>query len=243
MEWCDDAIVLGLKLHGETSVIAELLTQAHGRHSGFIHGGRSRRLRPVLQPGNTVRATWKARSEEQLGTLTLEPLVQRAARLMESALALHGANLVCALLRLLPEREPQPELYSTVIAILDRIDDARTTPAAIVHLEIMLLRELGFGLDLGCCAVTGATDDLAYVSPKTGRAVSKGAGAPYAGRIFPLPAFLLAQDGIVAAPAADVAAGFLLAEHFLNRDVFQPRGLTIPDCRRAYIRAVEIAAA
>ena len=191
----------------------------------------------MLQPGNDVRATWKARHEEQLGTLVLEGLDLRAARIMDTAVALHGTNLVCALARLLPEREPQPELHAVVTALLDGIAERDGTPAALVRFELTLLRELGFGLDLSYCAATGVEDDLAYVSPKSGRAVSRMAGEPYRDRMLPLPAFLLAAS-IGPVSTDELAAGFRLTEHFLMRDVFIPRGLPVPDSRRAYLRAL-----
>lgn len=237
MEWVDDGVVIGLRHHGETGVIVDLLTQQHGRHGGFVHGGRSRRLRPVLQPGNDVRATWKARHEDSLGTLVIEGLQLRAASIMDAAVGLHGTNLICALARLLPEREPQPALHAVVTALLDGIAEPEGTPAALVRFELALLRELGFGLDLDRCAVTGDTEDLGYVSPKTGRAVCRAAGHGYRDRILPLPRFLLAVDPEAVSPD-DLAAGFRLTEHFLVRDVFNPRGLAMPDSRRAYLRAV-----
>ncbi|MDX7950771.1 DNA repair protein RecO [Lichenihabitans sp. Uapishka_5] len=245
MEWVDDGVVIGLRLHGETGVVVELLTRRHGRHSGFVHGGRSRRQRPVLQPGNDVRASWKARQEDQLGTLVVEGLELRAARIMESALALHGTNLICALARLLPEREPQPVLHAVVTALLDSFaerdasGERDSTPAALARFELALLGELGFGLDLARCALTGTAEDLAFVSPKTGRAVSRVAGMPYRDRILPLPGFMLAEALIPATPA-DLAAGFRLTGHFLTRNVFAPRGLVVPDCRRAYLRALQL---
>lgn len=237
MEWRDDALVLGLKPHGETGTIVDVLTRERGRHLGFVQGGRSRRLRPVLQPGNSVVMTWRARVEEQLGTVTLEPLVSRAAWLMASVTALQGANLVCALLRLLPEREPQPAVHALAEAILDHLEDSVETPRAIVRLELALLAELGFGLDLSRCALTGSTEDLAFVSPRTGRAVTRQAGAPYRDRVLPLPGYLL---GAVAAQVtlAELEQGFALTEHFLLRDVLGPRGLPMPECRRAYVAAV-----
>lgn len=239
MEWVDDGVVIGLRHHGETGVIVDLLTKHRGRHSGFVHGGRSRRQRPVLQPGNDVRATWKARQEDALGTMTVEGLDLRAARIMDTALGLHGTNLVCALARLLPEREPQPALHALVVALLDGIAEREGTPAALVRFELVLLRELGFGLDLSRCAATGVTEDLAYVSPKTGRAVSRAAGEPYRDRIFALPGFLRVEE-ISMTNAEDLAAGFRLTEHFLIRDVFAPRGLGLPDSRRAYLRALAL---
>lgn len=238
MQWSDDAVVIGVRLHGETGVIVELLTRERGRHLGFVHGGRSRRMRPILQPGNSVRATWQARIDEALGSVVLEPLDLRAARVMALPLSLHGANLLCALARLLPEREQQAELYGMMQAILDCADDRTFTPGAIVHFELTLLRELGFGLDLDRCAATGADQDLAYVSPKTGRAVSRAAGAPYRDRILALPAFLISEERQAGPSHSDIAEGFALTEHFLVKHVFRPRGQTVPDCRRAYLAAL-----
>lgn len=238
MQWADDAIVIGLRPHGETGVIVELLTQEHGRHKGFVHGGRSRRLRPVLQAGNAVRAQWQARTEEALGTVAIEPLRLRAAAVMQSAVTLQAGNHICTLLRLLPEREPHGLLFALAEAILTHIADRDDTAEGILRLELVVLRELGFGLDLTCCAVTGGLDDLAYVSPRTGRAVSRSAGEPYRDRILPLPAFLRGADAGPQPSPADLVAGFALTEHFLMRDVFGPRGLPLPACRTAYLAAV-----
>ena len=239
MEWVDEAIVLGLRHHGESAVIAELLTKERGRHKGFVHGGRSRRLRPVLQPGNRVRATWHSRQEDGLGRLELEPLTLRAATIMEAADSLQAANLVCALARLLPEREPHKLLFAMADAILDHLTDALGAAAALVRLELALLRELGFGLDLSCCAVSGALTDLAYVSPISGRAVTRVVGDPYRDRILPLPSFLNDEDQSGRPGREAIFQGFDLTEHFLRRDVFVPRGLPVPESRGAYLQALE----
>ena len=237
MQWTDEGIVIGVRRHGETSVILDLLTRTHGRHLGFVQGGRSRRLRPCLQPGNSVHAVWQARVEEQLGSFAVEPATLRAARVMASELALHAVNHLCALARLLPEREPHDGLFAEIEAILADVDDRRRTPAAIVRFELSLLTELGFGLDLERCAATGTRDDLAYVSPKSGRAVSRPAGEPYRDRLLALPLFL--RDSAQAPTAADVNAGFRLAAFFLLRDVFEPRQQPLPIARAAYIRAID----
>lgn len=242
MQWADDAIVIGLRPHGETAVIVELFTQERGRHKGYVHGGRSRRLRPVLQAGNAVRAQWQARAEEALGAVVLEPLRLRAAALMQSAVTLQAGNHICALLRLLPEREPQGLLFAMAEAILTHLAERDDAAEAILRLELTVLRELGFGLDLSCCAVTGGLDDLAYVSPRTGRAVSRSAGEPYRDRILPLPAFLRGAEAGPQPSPEEVVAAFALTEHFLLRDVFGPRGLPLPACRSAYLAAVMRAA-
>ncbi len=239
MEWRDEGLIIGVRKHGETSVIVEAMTRAHGRHLGLVKGGRSRKMQPFLQPGNSAELVWRARLDEHLGTFTVEPTRLRAARLIESAQALHAAGHIGALLRLLAERDPHPELYDAATLIADHIGDERL-PALLVRLEVEILRQAGFGLDLSRCAATGATQNLAYVSPRSGRAVSMAAGAPYSGRLLPLPPFLR-QDAADAdaerqnPPPADVRDGFRLTAFFLIRDVFGPRGLGLPAARSAYL--------
>jgi DNA repair protein RecO (recombination protein O) len=225
MQWTDEGIVIGTRKHGETVVIVDLMTRVHGRHLGLVRGGRSRRLRPVLQLGNSVTATWRARLDDHLGHYAVEPAVDRAAGLMEKAVALHGVQALAALVRLLPERDAHPRLFEFATDILDAFEDTRLAATRMARFEVLLLEDLGFGLDLGQCAVTGSNDDLAYVSPRTGRAVTRSAGEPYAGRLLSLPSFLLDHAGAAAAPSdADVAAAFRLTGYFLARHVFDPRG-------------------
>ena len=240
MQWTDEGIVVGVRRHGETSVIVDLLTAGHGRHLGFVQGGRSRRLRPCLQPGNTVQAVWRSRIEEQLGAFAIEPVTLRAAAVMDSAVTLNAVNHLCALARLLPEREPHESIYRQLDLILQHVADRRGTPAAIVRFELSVLTDLGFGLDLERCAATGSRDDLVYVSPRTGRAVSRQAGEPYRDRLLPLPPFLL-DDAADEVGEADVLAGFRLAEHFLLRDIFDPRYQAMPAARAAYVRSLGLA--
>jgi len=237
MHWSDDAIVLGCRRHGESSVILELMTRAHGRHLGLVHGGRSRRLQPVLQPGNAVRAVWRARLDEQLGTYAVEAERLRAARLIGSPLALCGVATMAALLRLLPERDPHPGVFEAAAVLLDGLCEP-SAPALFVRFELEMLAELGFGLDLMRCAATGVPDDLSYVSPKSGRAVSAGAGAPYRDRLLALPAFLRGADG--EPDGDDLRAGFALTGYFLDRHVFAPRGLAPPEAR---VRLIALAGA
>jgi DNA repair protein RecO (recombination protein O) len=232
MEWRDEGLIIGLKKHGETSLILEAMTPAHGRHLGLVRGGRSQRWQPLLQPGNSVALVWRARLDEHLGLYAVEVTQPRAAKLMSCALALHGLNHLAALLRLLAEREPHPELYATAAQIADHLDDAVATPAALVRFELAVLTQLGFGLDLSRCAASGAVEDLIYVSPKSGRAVSRLSGAPYRERLLALPGFLRAAHG---AEANDVVEGFRLTGYFLERDVFGPRGLKMPAARSAYL--------
>lgn len=238
MQWSDEALVIGVRKHGESSVIVEAMTRDHGRHLGIVRGGRSARLRPVLQPGNSVDLVWRARLEEHLGVYAVEPRQQRAARVMASAPALHAVHLVGALLRLLPERDPHPALYETAQLIADHCDEPRVAPALIVRMELAILSELGFRLDLSCCAATGARDDLIYVSPKSGRAVSRAAGEPWRERLLPLPGFLRARDSTPT--REDVRDGFRLTGYFLERDLFGPRGMQMPEARAALIASLDL---
>jgi DNA repair protein RecO (recombination protein O) len=195
MEWSERGLIIGLKKHGETSVILELMTRGHGRHLGVVRGGRSKTMQPVLQPGNEVAAVWRARLEEHLGLYAVEPAVLRTDLLLSSPQGLHGIGLLGALLRLLPERDPHPGLYDRAQVLLSQLTTP-LAPALFVHFELALLADLGFGLDLEECAATGARENLIYVSPKSSRAVSREAGAPWAAKLLPLPDFLLAPPGV-----------------------------------------------
>jgi DNA repair protein RecO (recombination protein O) len=237
MQWTDDGIVLGVKRHGETSGILELMTRAHGRHLGLVRGGFGSRLQPVLQPGNSLSATWRARLDEHLGTYTVEALNLRAANFFARSHAVYGVTHLAALMRLLPERDPHESLHDALAAILDRLDDAGAAAPLVVRFELQLLAELGFGLDLARCAATGASDELDYVSPKSGRAVSRAAGLPYAEKMLRLPAFLRQAD---ASPVGrDLADGFALTGFFLTRHVLEPRGLALAGERAHFIAALE----
>ncbi len=231
MQWSDEGIVLSVRSHGETAAIAELFTRTHGRHSGLVHGGRSRKLRPVLQTGNHVDAAWKARLSEQLGHVTLELRHGYAAPALDDPLALTGLTSLAALARLLPERDPHPNLYEVTLFVLSFLDDASVWPALMVRWELALLTELGFGLDLSECAATGSNDQLVYVSPKSGRAVSASAGEPYKERLLALPAFLSKGRQAVVS-RSDVMAGLALTGHFIETRVLQPRELAMPEPRR-----------
>jgi DNA repair protein RecO (recombination protein O) len=235
MQWSDDGVVLGVRKHGEASVILELMTRQHGRHPGLVHGGRSKKLQPVLQPGNTVHAVWRARLDEHLGSYQVEGGELRAARFMGSPLALYGLATVASLLRFLPERDPHPALYETVTVLVDHLDDSQIVPALFVRFELAILTEFGFGLDLASCAATGAKEDLSYVSPKTGRAVSAAAGEPYKDRLLRLPGFLIARSTADRPRREDVAAGFALTDFFLRRHIFEPRGQAPPQERARFV--------
>src|SRR6204780_2079590 len=190
MEWTDEGIVLGVRRHGESSAIIELLTRSHGRHLGLVRGGASKRMRPLLQPGNSVSAVWRARLDEHLGTYVIEGTRLRAANLFASSHAVYGVTHVASLARLLPERDPHEDIYEMLDHMLDDFDSAAGAAAHLIRFELAMLAELGFGLDLEACAATGATTDLVYVSPKSGGAVSRNAGAPFHDRLLRLPAFL-----------------------------------------------------
>jgi DNA repair protein RecO (recombination protein O) len=236
MHWIDEGIVLGVKRHGETSGILELMTREHGRHLGLVRGGFSSRMRPILQPGNSVSVTWRARLDEHLGNFTIEPLTSRAANFFAASHAVYGVTHLAALMRLLPERDPHENLHGMLTAILDQLNDASVAAPMVVRFELQLLAELGFGLDLAQCAATGAALDLTYVSPKSGRAVSREAGQPWADKMLRLPAFLREHEAIAA--GRDVSDGFALTGYFLSRHVLEPRGLTLADERAHFIAAL-----
>ena len=236
MEWQDEGIVLGVRRHGETSAIAEIMTRARGRHLGLVRGGRSRRMQPVLQPGNGVSVTWRARLDQHLGTYQVEPTELRAARLMETATGVYGVQAMAALLRLLPERDPHPHLYEALGIILENLHEPASAGELFVRFEIAMLEDLGFGLDLDRCAATGSRQDLRYVSPKSGRAVSASAGAPYADRMLALPEFLSEGSSRSAAPDT-LTQAFRLTGHFLQRHVYEPRGVAVPEARAGFIQA------
>jgi DNA repair protein RecO (recombination protein O) len=230
MQWTDEGIVLSAKPHGETAAVIELWTRVHGRYLGLVHGGRSRRLRPVLQVGNHVDATWKARLADQLGHVTIEMRRAFAAETLDDAAALAALSTITTLTRLLPERDPHPNLYEITLFVLGFLNDATVWPALLVRWELALLEELGFGLDLSQCAATGSNDQLIYVSPRTGRAVSASAGEPYRDKLLPLPAFLTRhRSGLVT--GHDVRLGFALTGHFLETRVLLPRGQSLPQPR------------
>lgn len=238
MQWTDDGLVIGLRKHGETGIILELMTAEHGRHLGLVHGGRSRRMQPMLQPGNTLHATWRSRLDEALGSYGVEPAHLIAARLMGSALALYGIGHMAALLRLLPERDPHVGLYDAAQVLVAHLQDRSVAPTLMVRFELALLVELGFGLDLSACAATGQKTDLAYVSPKSGRAVSMAAGEPFRDRLLRLPAFLRERNRDTPMTEPDAAAireGFALTGYFLRHHLWEPRAIAPPEERARFI--------
>ena len=236
MQWTDEGIVLGVRRLGESGVILELMTQERGRHLGLVRGGTGARLRGVLQPGNSLRATWRARLDDHLGHYLVEGINLRAAGILTAAHAVHGVTHLAALCRLLAEREPHAGIHATLEQILDALDDPSVVGAMVARFELAFLAELGFGLDLSSCAATGAKDDLIYVSPRSGRAVSGAAGEAYREKLLRLPSFL--RTDAEPASAADLADAFALTGFFLDRHAFAPRGLAVPDARARFVAAV-----
>lgn len=214
MQWRDQGIMLAARRHGETSAIVEVFTPDRGRHLGVVRGASSRRIAPVLQPGAQLDLTWRARLEDHLGSFTVEPMRSRAGDVMGDRLALAGLNAVTALLSFtLPEREAHAPLYHRSVALLDMLGRSEHWPLAYLHWELALLDEMGFGLDLSSCAVTGAAEGLAYVSPRTGRAVSAAGAGEWKDRLLPLPGCMIV---LRAAPDADLVQGLRITGHFLE---------------------------
>jgi DNA repair protein RecO (recombination protein O) len=238
MEWTDEAIVLGARRHGEANAIAEAMTRQHGRHLGLVRGGVGARLRPVLQPGNTVRVTWRARLDEHLGHFAVEGLRLRAASFLSASHALYGVTHLASICRLLPERDPHPAVHDALAAILDVMDDRRVAAACVARFELQVLAELGFGLALDRCAATGQASDLVYVSPKSGRAVSRAAGEPWQDRLLRLPGFLRAPEQRPRPSADELAQAFALTGYFLTRHVLEARGMSLSDARARFVAAV-----
>jgi DNA repair protein RecO (recombination protein O) len=237
MEWIDEGIVLSVRPHGETAAIAEMFTRAHGRHLGLVHGGRSRKLRPALQTGNHVEVGWKGRMPDDLGSMTVELRRGFAADAMARASDLAALTSLSTLMRLLPERDPHPGLYEISLFVLSYLNEADVWPALMVRWELALLDELGFGLDLSTCAATGTSENLIYVSPRSGRAVSEEAGEPYKDRLLRLPVFLTGKTQGPVTPG-DIAAGFALTGHFLKVRVLEPRDQMMPDARQRMVALV-----
>lgn len=238
MEWTSDAIILGTRIHGERAVILEVMTAERGRHLGVVRSGRTKRMQPVLQIGNSVQVTWKARMESHMGQFSVEPLQSRAAKLMESPMGTYGIQFLADLIRLLPERDPHPYLHQALSVIVDEFTEADIAAELMIRFELALLAELGFGLELQHCAATGQTDDLAYVSPKSGRAVCREAGKPYHDRMLALPQFLLGQETGNRLAFSEVEKGFTLTDFFLKRYIYQPRDLNEPAMRESFINCI-----
>lgn len=230
MEFHEEAFVLSARAHGDTGVVADLLTETHGRHAAYVAGGASRRMKPFLQPGARVIVDYRARTSDHLGSARLEPVGEGPSALFDDPLALTGLAAAAAVAQgALPEREPHPGAFLAFEALMAAFQIPAVWPAIFVRFEAGLLDDLGFGLDLSSCAVTGTMDDLIWVSPRTGRAVSREAGRPYADKLLTLPPFMLgAQAGLT---DGDVGAGLDLTGHFLEQFVFHPQNKPLPPAR------------
>jgi DNA repair protein RecO (recombination protein O) len=231
MKWADDAVVLSARPHGETSTIVQLLTRVHGRHAGLVRGGQGSRLRGIYQAGNRVSANWSGRLPEHLGTLECELVNSYAARVMDDSdrlSALSAATAVCE--GAMAEREPHPGCFEGLLALLDALEGEHWAEVY-VRWEVALLAELGFGLDLSACAAGGDNDHLAYVSPRSGRAVSLSAGTPYREKLLTLPAFLVGRGE---GGRAEVAEGLALTGFFLERHLFHPHDKALPSARQRF---------
>ena len=214
MEWRDTGIVLARRRHGETAAIIEVFTESHGRHAGIVRGGASRKLTPILEPGNQVEVTWRARLEDHLGVFAVEPLEARAAALMGDRKTLAGLNSMTALLSFaLPEREAHKTIYQGTLTVLEMMTSGPHWPLAYLRWELTLLEDLGFGLDLSTCAATGSTDNLAYISPKSGRAVSTTGAGDWKDKLLPLSPALVGKGG---GSDADLRDGLRVTGHFLK---------------------------
>ncbi|MBU1347645.1 MAG: DNA repair protein RecO [Alphaproteobacteria bacterium] len=230
MEFHEEAFVLSARAHGDTGVVVDLLTETHGRQSAYVAGGASRRMKSFLQPGARVIADYRARTSDHLGAARLEPVGEGPSALFDDGLALTGLAAAAAVAQgALPDREPHPGAFLAFEALMGAFQLPDVWPAIFVRFEAGLLEDLGFGLDLSRCAVTGAMDDLIWVSPRTGRAVSSGAGAPYADKLLKLPPFMLgAQAGL---GPGDVGHGLALTGHFLEQFVFHSQNRPLPQAR------------
>ncbi|MGR3760783.1 DNA repair protein RecO [Roseobacteraceae bacterium NS-SX3] len=233
MEWRDHGILLSMRRHGESAAIIDVFTEEHGRHAGVVRGGANRRMAPILQPGAQLDLTWRARLEDHLGSYHAEPLRSRAAAALSGRLALAGLNAVTALLSFcLPEREAHPALYRRSERLLDLLEEEDLWPLAYLRWELALLEEMGFGLDLTACAVTGAREGLVYVSPKTGRAVSKAGAGEWADRLLPLPPVLLGQGE---APDEEIVQGLRTTGFFLEAHLAPSLGnKPLPEARARF---------
>jgi DNA repair protein RecO (recombination protein O) len=230
MEWDAPAIILDVRPYGEGDALATVMTQAHGLHRGLARGGASRGKAGTWQPGNMVQVQWTARLSDQLGSFTGEMIHAGAAYAMQEAMSLAMLTAVCAVAEgALPEREPLPRIFDGLLHLIPRLPLGDSMLTEVIQWELIVLSDLGYGLDLSACAVTGRTGGLTYVSPKTGRAVSDEGAGQWAARLLPLPGFL--TDTAPADPTA-WRDGLRLTGHFLARDAFGHQHRPLPQARR-----------
>lgn len=234
MIWQDLGIVLSTRKYGENALIVSVLTREHGRTSGLVRGGAGKRLSPILQPGNLIHVEWKGRLEEHLGQMSVEMEEAYSAKALSSRAKLIHLNCLCAMCETcLPEKEPVQGIFGACLILLDMLDETRLWPELYERWELGLLTELGFGLDLTQCAATQQIGDLIYISPKTGRAVSRKAGEPYKDKLFPLPYHLLVDE--VKPTKKDLLSVFSITEHFLQHCVLTPLNKKIPNARTRFV--------
>jgi DNA repair protein RecO (recombination protein O) len=237
MHWDDEGIVLSVRKHGENKAIVKALVRAHGVFAGMLPGISSKTNRGVAQAGNRVNLHWSARLSEHIGMYKAELLTPHAALVMQDATKLAALASACAMLEtLLPERHPYPKLYDALEAFLDILEHDGYWQEVYVRLELAILAECGFGLDLSSCAATGSTDDLAYVSPKSGRAVSRAAGEPYKDKMLPLPGFLIEENAV---KPAEILAGTHLTGYFLEHWLAKPHGKKLPAARQRLVELLK----
>lgn len=237
MQWSGEGIVLTSRRHGESSAIISVMSRAEGRYAGLVRGGAGKNKRPVIEPGNRIKATWRARLEEHLGAFECELIDAHAARWLGDAHRLSAmSSALSVTATALPEREPHPPVYDGLGVLLDSFA-GEDWPSVYVKWELGVLAELGFGLDLASCAATGVTDDLIYVSPKSGRAVSGDAGRPYRERMLPLPAFI--RESGRAGSLDEVLDGLRLTGFFLDSHVYAGANATIPDARKLFFQRLK----
>lgn len=240
IEWSEEAVLLAARPHGEDAVVAQVLTAEHGRHAGLVRGGQGRRLRGLLQPGNRLQVTWRARLSDHLGGFSVELLQADAARFLDDPARLAALSAALAILeRALPEREPHPACYHGLLALIDALDGDHWGEVY-VRWELAVLADLGFGLELERCAAGGDVRRLSYVSPRSGRALSEAAGEPYRDRLIPLPEFLAGRGG---GGPAQIAQGLRLTGYFLERNLFHPQERNLPPARQRLSERFEAAAA
>ncbi len=239
MDWSDEGVVLAGRRHGENALIVQLLTRDRGRHAGLVRHGQGPKTRGTFEIGNRVLVTWKARLAEHLGTITGEALHCFAPAFMNDPLRLGCLSAAAALAEtVLPEREPHRRAFDALVRLFEALERDEGWAVAMVDWEMLLLAELGFGLDLGTCAATGSTEDLVYVSPKSGQAVSAAAGEPYRDRLLRLPPFLVPGDGARRAAPADVLDGLAVTGHFLDRRILAPESIALPAARSRFVDAL-----
>ncbi|MGF1461616.1 MAG: DNA repair protein RecO [Maricaulaceae bacterium] len=242
MEWTETGVVVAARPHGETSAVVEVFSRAQGRWAGLVRGAGGPRLRGLVVPGARVKASWRARLAEHLGYMQIESDGGLDAQVFEDADALAGLSAACAVAALaLPEREPHPGVFQAFEVLLGAFTEPELWPALLVRWEAGLLKDLGYGLDLSRCALTGATEDLAFVSPKTGRAANRAAAAPYQDKLLALPPFMV--DASADLTPVEAAQGLALTGYFLDKWIFHPADKTLPPARERLAARMSVAAA